>query len=638
MKKVYLIIWILAVSFISYCFFPVINYYSEWKPGSIYLTDRNWTIITDKPNKFGYNITYLFDLESRIVKDIIMIEDKNYYNHYWVDILSKLGALKLNISAWKNLSWWSTITEQYIKNHFFNGHKRTYLQKFREAFLSFYYSFHFLPNTLWENETRLKLKNKILNLYLRNAYFWNNIYWIKTAATVYFWKEDLNELNEEEIVLLISLLNNPWTKSIEEKRFTDYFNRIKNKLWYKFEREIFKLNWKESIDKFPFVTNNLRRWYDSKTDIDAELQQFTKDIIKQTLNWLESKNVTNAAVYAINPRTREVLIYQWSKDFYDNDIDWQVNVINSPRQPGSTMKPFLYLLALNQWAGINDLLIDVESEYDSFSEWKTYISNNYSLKEYWLIRFKKALWNSLNNSTVRLAREIWLENIYNFYRKYWFNLPESPEYYWYSLVLWNPSITLKDLVYSYSKLVPFKFRYNPETYKIENLWYTEDVNKILLYDILSDPDNRDISFWVNSILNTSIPQAVKTWTSSNFRDNLVVSYHPDFVIWVWVWNNDNSPMKWVTWITGAWYIWHQVVEKAISLWYINDYGYILPSTIIEKEYCLDKKCYRKEINYDKINQNYKSKILDWDYSSEDMYEKISSEEMDKLEKLWFNLK
>jgi len=58
----------------------------------------------------------------------------------------------------------------------------------------------------------------------------------------------------------------------------------------------------------------------------------------------------------------------------------------------------------------------------------------------------------------------------------------------------------------------------------------KNINKFLLYDILSDSDNRDISFGVNSILNTSISQAVKTGTSSDFRDNLVVSYHPDLVL------------------------------------------------------------------------------------------------------------
>ncbi len=123
----------------------------------------------------------------------------------------------------------------------------------------------------------------------------------------------------------------------------------------------------------------------------------------------------------------------------------------------------------------------------------------------------------------------------------------------------------------------------------------EKSEKFLLYDILSDPDNRDVSFGVNSILNTSIPQAVKTGTSSDFRDNLVVSYHPDFVLGVWVGNNDNSSMQGVTGITGAGYIWHQVIEKAIELGYIKERHITIPEGIEQTSYCLDSSCYRKEL-------------------------------------------
>lgn len=93
----------------------------------------------------------------------------------------------------------------------------------------------------------------------------------------------------------------------------------------------------------------------------------------------------------MNPKTGEILIYQGSKDFYAKDIDGQVDVIQSLRQPGSTMKAFLYLMALESGANPDDLLLDIESEYNSFKEGSVYISENYSLKEYGLVRLKKAL-------------------------------------------------------------------------------------------------------------------------------------------------------------------------------------------------------------------------------------------------------
>ena len=655
-KKISIIIFIIILIFITYCFYPILTYKEDLEntPWRILLYDRNGVLITDKARESWYKEEDInYKLDSELIKSIIKIEDKNYFNHYWVDIVSKIRALKDNISSLKIVSGWSTITEQYIKNKYFKKEKRSFLQKLREAFLSVYFSFK-------------EDKKNILNEYLNNIYLWNNIYWLKWALNIYFNKSDLDKLTKEELVIIISLIHNPWIKSLEEKNFKTYVEKIKNKLWFEFKRSIFKLKIKENINKFPFVTNesiktslnkplhktspqpspleergqekfsfhspSKERGWGGEVSIDSKLQEFAWEILNKTLDELSSRNVTNWAIFAINPKTKEVLIYMWSRDFYSKEIDWQVDVIKKERQPGSTMKPFLYLLALESWANPDDLVVDLESEYNSFQKWKTYISTNYSLNEFWLVRFKKALWNSLNNASVRLARELWLQKVYNFYKEYWFDLKQYPEYYGYSLVLWNPSITLESLVYSYINLLPENQEKNSPSFV--DKWGEENINKFLLYDILSDPDNRDLSFWVNSILNTSIYQAVKTGTSSDFRDNLIVSYHPDLVLGVWVGNNDNSSMIWVTWITWAWYIWHQVIEKAIELWYIKDRKIMPPKWVIEWEYCLDNSCFRKELVYKKDTKEYFSRLAEKKYSSRDLFLKLTSEEEKRLKDFW----
>ncbi|MDD3794034.1 MAG: transglycosylase domain-containing protein [Candidatus Gracilibacteria bacterium] len=619
-KITFIIFGILAVSFLSYCFFPVIFFTPKDEPGHIFLRDRNGIVITDKATEFGYKKIIDLDLQSKFVKSLILIEDKNYYNHFGVDIISKLGAIKSNLENKKIVSGASTITEQYIKNHFFLENKRTYLQKAREGFLAFYFSVPYIPSTLGGGLGRGTGKNRILSQYLQNVYLGNNNYGVGAALEVYFGKTDLSDLTDEEIVLLLSLIKYPATKSIYDKEFSNYFDKVKNKLGFDFERTIEKLSKKQNIDLFPFASNELISTNQTLT-IDSKLGLFTRDIVNKTLDELKDKNVTNAAVFAINPKTREIIIYEGSRDFYSKKIDGQVNVIKSQRQPGSTMKPFLYLMALEKGYGVNNLLLDIENEYNSFSEDKTYISNNYSLKEYGLVRFKNALGNSLNNATVRLAFELGLENVYNYYKDYGFQLTETPEYYGYSLVLGNPSITLQDLVYSYARLTDLR-----------------DKNKFLLYDILTNPDNRDISFGVNSILNTSIPQAVKTGTSSNFRDNLIISYHSDFVLGIWVGNNDNSSMNGVTGITGAGYIWHQVIEEAIKLGYIKNYDYDIPEGIEKKSYCLDVNCHRVENNFDFSGKDYFSRIRDNYYDRKDVLQKLNDYEEQKLFDLRFYLK
>ncbi len=606
-KKIFLFLGISAVSFISYCFFPIVFFdeNNPNQPGRILVEDRNGAIIIDKPNKFWYKNSSKINLNSDFVKNLITIEDKNFYSHFWIDIFSKLWALKNNISSFRIVSGWSTITEQMIKNKYFLENKRTYLQKAREAFLALSFSAYYS-------------KDEILEEYLQNIYLWKNNYWVSSAIEVYFQKENLAALSNQEQVLLLSLVKYPGIENTSELFFQNYFEKIKQKLWFNFENKVYLLPKKQSVNILP--------WWENYPTIDAKLQKFTKSIIHTTLQQLADKNVTNAAVYAINPKNWEALIYQASRDFNSKNIDGEVDVIASQRQMWSTLKPFLYALALENWAGSESFLVDLDTQYESFQSDKSYTSSNYNLKNYGLVRLKKALWNSLNNASVRLVQHLWLQESFEWYEKLWFDFEYQAEHYGYWFVLWSPSLSLKSLVENYVKLIP--------NWEINNI---SEETKFLLYDILSDPDNRDLSFWVNSILNTSMQMAVKTGTSSNFRDNIVISYHPDLVIWVWVGNNDNSPMTGVTGITWAGYIWHQIAEKAIELWYIRNAKISTPQNISQANYCLDTKCFRKEniyVDTTKINE-YFSAIADDIYDSRDIFIHISQEEKNLLEDMWF---
>ncbi len=743
-RIIFITSFLLTVLFLTYCFYPVIIYDTKLSqhvnhspaeslaPWRIYLIDRNGEVITDKMYPNGYykfidtsecfsppqspstegeaNLGEQGEFSCKFVQALIQVEDKNYYSHWGVNLPAKLRAIRDNFSG-KRVSGGSTITEQYVKNKYFKNHKRSYLQKMREAVLALYFSLPRGGRWLSESEDGgskfITQKNHILNIYYHDAYFGNHLYGVGAAIEVYFGKESLEDLTEEEIVILLSLLHNPGIQSLEEEYFRTYFDQVKQRLGYDFKRTYTgKLPQKNNIDRFPFVTQNAKKlpllpghsflpldegelwvlphrgkvnyevredtlewrcpkdggscsWVESTLSIDAELQQFSKDILNQTLSELKGKNVTNGAIFAIKPSSWEVLIYQGSKDFYASDIDGQVDVIQARRQPGSTMKPFLYLLALESGANPDDLILDIESEYNSFQEGKVYISENYSLKQYGLVRLKKALGNSFNNASVRLGRELGLQKVYEFYEKYGFEFDFWAEHYGYSLVLGNPSIPLEGLVRSYAQLLPattppvfvnsdiplhegeqvdFQKKQESPSWREMSEGQRERVNKFLLYDILSDSDNRDVSFGVNSILNTSIPQAVKTGTSSDFRDNLVLSYHPDFVLGAWIGNNDNSSMQGVTGITWAGYVWHQIIEKAISLGYISDREIPLPEWITNTHYCLDSKCFRRENIYSRSEKQYESRLAEGSFAREDVYESLSQYEISKLEELWIEMR
>lgn len=595
--------------------------------------------MTDISRENGYaiplNLPDSIDLRTLpFTQALVTIEDKRYFSHRGIDIVAKMRALWHNIYYWWTISGASTLTEQWVKNTYFVWKKRSVPQKIREAFLAGYFSL-------------TKDKNTLLKKYLDSVYFWNHIYSLQAASENFFQKNDIQNLNEEEITILLTLLHNP-SKDPDDPDFKKYFEKVQARLGYTFTPSDIHLTPHENENRFPFISQKALQLctidkkntskeplffsqYDCRrgeftSTIDASLSLFARETLENNLESLSEKNVTNGAIFALQPDTYEVLIYEGSRDFYSPLIDGQVDIIHAPRQPGSSMKPFLYLMALERGFNPDDLLIDTVQEYPSFQPGTTYTSENYTLKEYGLVRLKKALGNSFNNASVHLAKSLGLTDVYNFYEKYGFQFDFPAEYYGYSLVLWNPNTTLWDLVLSYTQLIPY-----PDT--------TGDVDpmKFLLYDILRDPDNRDISFWTHSILNTSISQAVKTGTSSNFRDNTLISYSPDMVIGLWVWNNDNTPMIWVTGITGAGYVWHQITEEAIYRGYITDRELRLPPSLEKAPYCLDIKCYRQENVFQKKGMRYFSAIEDHIYDYRDICETITHEDISHLEKLGFRI-
>jgi len=559
----------------------------------------------------------------KFIQYLLTIEDKRFFSHRGIDIIAKVRAFQSNFLNGKRIGW-STITEQWIKNKHFPDVPRTILQKFREAILASFFSL-------------FSSKEYVLESYLNSIYFGNNIYGIQAAIQTFFGKNEIQTLTDEEILVLLTLIHSP-SRTIDDPQFQQYFSLLQNRLQIQTSQTYETLGSPLYVDKFPFISQEIQAYcsrgkvisenlfstIDCKkgefiSTIDADLSLFARDTIQSTLNSLAQKHVTNASVFAIHPITRDVLVFEGSRDFNSKLTDGQVNIIHAKRQPWSTVKPFLYLLALEEWLHPDTLLLDRSEKLPSYQSDEEYISENYSLKEYWLIRLKKALGNSFNNSSTRLARFLSLQKVYQFYKEYWLYFDFPAEHYGYSLVLWNAEINLSQLVKSYAKLVPVP----------EKNWI--DPDKFLLYDILSDPDNRDISFGVNSILNTSILQAVKTGTSSNFRDNTIVSYSPDMVVGIWFGNNDNTPMSGVTGITGAGYAWHKIMEEMIRLGYIQDKKIPIPTSIKQTPYCLDIHCNRKKLTYQKEWVYYYSAILDNFYDHRDIAENLSNEEKQWLE-------
>jgi penicillin-binding protein 1C len=627
MRKILLWMGIVSIVYLSYFVGDIVNTVSIKRIpsyGSIILMDNKWQILTKKWRSGWYMAPYTGSLERDIIRHIVEIEDKRFWKHNGIDIYGKIASIEQNIRAWWIIRGWSTITEQYIKNVYYPGSKRTITQKIRE----------WIASLIVEN---LTTKDEILRGYLDNIYFWNNIYWLAWAEDIYFqWKI----WTQDDILDIITRINSPNMSESRRWWIIGYREKIRKRLNIGTEvTSLFDAKNQLSLNRYPIVTERILEWVELycsgnkerllkwvnriesdicnsplvqiRLSLDGDLMEYSRIALESILSPLTSKNVTNGSVYIIQPTTNKVLAYianRQSSNRWDNAID----MIRQRRSVGSILKPFVYLLALEMWHDANDFILDDTRIYPTGYGNKWFIPMNYVEKSYWPVRMREALWNSLNSSTVRLSEEIGIGQIYDFFRKNNLDLNHDAGYYGYGITLGSVELSLENIVESYRNLID-----------------RENSNLIILEDILKDATNRARTFWISSILNTSIPLAVKTWTSTDFRDNWTVSYNKDAIIWIWVGNSDASPMEDVSGVSWAWPLWHSIAEYMISRRLITNDISLPPSELQLREICLDTNCYQKELRFSKKEKSPKSRPIHNLYYESDFITRMTKEEMEK---------
>jgi membrane carboxypeptidase/penicillin-binding protein PbpC len=151
----------------------------------------------------------------------------------------------------------------------------------------------------------------------------------------------------------------------------------------------------------------------------------------------------------------------------------------------------------------------------------------------------------------------------------------------------------------------------------------------MLFQILSDGKNRARTFGISSILTTSLPMAVKTWTSTDFRDNWVIGYTKDIIIGIWVGNSDGSSMGDVSGVTGAGPLFHQIAEYMIGHGLIEKDGSPLTSWLENTLLCLDISCFQKESVTLRKNHTIESRPKSNIYKLHDFVTPMTDEERKK---------
>lgn len=600
----------IAVLFFIWAVYPVTRHKPIFSSTKIY--DRTGGLLYEVSNENGAsNFTKLKDIPAQLQQAVIAAEDKRFYQHHGVDILATARAIKDLISG-NNNGGASTIEQQLIKNIYFQGKSRSVIQKVREMLAAFYWS-----STHTKQET--------LESYLNVIFLGNRSYGVSQAAKTYFHK-DLNDLNLSEMTVLAGII--PAPSQYEPYR---HWKNAKFRQQYVLQQllasqkisEADIQNVKESnIDIFPpsyeikaphFVFQVLEELektypdiqsggYSITTTLDPELQSISQQIMAHRLTQLAKQNVGNSSLAAIDPQSGDVLAYIGSVNYFNKEISGAVDMVQVKRQPGSSLKPFLYLTSFMHGFTPATVIADLPVRFQN-DDGTGYYPKNYGYRYFGPVTVRDALGSSLNIPAVKVLNQIGLLPFFSTLERFGIKFDQPPAHYGLSVVLGGGEVSLIDNVRAYAGLAlggrSIELRdvleiknaqdeviFKSKTSAHQDLFINDKSAKPaaeLITDILSDKNARSRSFGEASLLDLQKDVAVKTGTTKDFKDNWALGYTPNFVLGVWVGNTDNSPMQGVSGVSGAVPIWHDIMQDRFKNQKIDwpDSG-----DLIQKSICL----------------------------------------------------
>jgi penicillin-binding protein 1C len=296
------------------------------------------------------------------------------------------------------------------------------------------------------------------------------------------------------------------------------------------------------------------------TTLSAPLQRFAVQTLQQQLRELQARHVEDGAIVVLDNASGEVRAWVGSSGELSRAAD--VDGVTALRQPGSTLKPFLYAQALAEERITAASLLE-----DSGTQIQTsgglYIPQNYDHQFKGWVSARTALGASLNVPAVRTLVMVSPDGFARQLKALGFSLKETGDYYGYSLALGSAEVSLLQLTNAYRALANAG-RFGPTTLlptkTREPLAPALDPRAaFIVSDILSDTNARARTFGTDSVLATRFWTAVKTGTSKDMRDNWAVGYSERYTVGVWVGNASGAPMWDVSGTTGAAPVWAAVM-------------------------------------------------------------------------------
>jgi penicillin-binding protein 1C len=508
----------------------------------------------------------LEEVPADLVACTLAAEDKRFWKHGGVDVLATVRAAWDMLRTREVVSGASTVTQQLIKISS-PSVERTVGRKFYESLAAIQLE-------------RRWTKREILTAYLNRLDYGNRSIGVAEAARFYFQKP-LGDLSLSECALLAglpqgpSMLNPLKHPQRAMKRRKVVLERAEAAGWIDAERVKRALS--EPMGLHPLRTREIAPWLKNvslpdgavgrvRSTLDAALQKDVEAIVREEVNRLRHANLRHAAVVVLDNRTAEILALVSSADWSD-PRGGQINGAFAPRSPGSALKPFTYLLALGQGQRSSvSLLADVPSPFRTPQG--VDLPQNYDRAYRGPVMLRDALACSLNVPALRELNRLGGPRELHRLLTCWGldTLGEDPEAHGLGLTLGNAPVRLIELVGAYATLARGGIHLVPGLFATGDAVANNsgDVSRedcLVIADILADATARAPAFPPGGPLDLPFPCAVKTGTSSDFRDNWCVGFTRDFTVGVWAGNFENQPMKEISGVAGAAPIFQRVMLR-----------------------------------------------------------------------------
>ncbi len=528
---------------------------------------------------------------------VVATEDARFYQHPGVDLWAILRAAYANVTSRRIVSGASTITQQAARNLFMTAEERqerSAARKVREAILALR-----LERTL--------SKDEILLLYLNSAAYGRLATGVAAAAEAYFGKA-VADLSLAESAFLAGLPQAPGhydpdrdlaTALARQRTVLDLMvaagyvtqeeadQAAGEPLQFApyhlvMEAPHFAIMVREQVGRLVSAEELARGGLVVRTTLDLDLQRVAEGVVRRQLAELNQpepgypqRSVNHAAVLVLDVDDGAVRALVGSPD-YAEAPHGAINAVLASRQPGSAVKPLLYLAAFERGYLPSTMLLDVQTSYQA-ADGAPYTPENYDLRYHGPVSARTALACSYNAAAVRLADQIGVDALLDMGRRMGIRSWERLAVRDLALALGAGELTLWELAQAYGvlaragTLVP--------TYLIESihagdgrlLYQAEPPAPVrivgaeaayLVSHVLADEAARAPAFGIGGVLSLPYEAAVKTGTTTDWRDNWTVGYSADHVVGVWVGNADGTPMAHATGITGAAPIWREVMLAA----------------------------------------------------------------------------